>query len=147
MRKFGFILVSLTLFFGCADTENNFGEGKYVLTDSSDKQIKFSIDDEKIVFDGGNEYAYDLVEGTQFIDAENWQLGIGFDGERRQIIVRMEGDNMMGLSYLVVESGVVKEHWLYASTDLEINAALSSLPVNIKSLKYRGQKMEKIDLN
>ena len=146
MRKFGFILVSLTLFFGCADTENNFGEGKYVLTDSSDKQIKFSIDDEKIVFDGGNEYTYDLVEGTQFIDAENWQLGIGFDGERRQIIVRMEGDNMMGLSYLVVESGVVKEHWLYASKDLEINAALS-LPVNIKSLKYRGQKMEKIDLN
>lgn len=146
MRKMIFLLLSLLILGGCADTKNDFGQGKYVLTDLNGNEIKFSIDDEKITFDGGNEYSYNLVEGTAFADADNWQLGIDFDGGTRQMIVRMQGDKMMGLSYIVVENKILKEHWLFAAKDLVVNEALS-LSVNIKTLKYRNKTVDPIDLN
>ena len=146
MKKTILLLMGLLVFWGCADTKNNFGQGKYVLTDSNGKEIKFSIDDEKIVFDGGSEYTYTLVEGTIFADADNWQLGADFDGGTRQLVVQMKGDKMMGLYYIVVDGKTLKEHWLFASTPLKINEAVT-LPVNIKSVKYRNKTVDPIDLN
>lgn len=146
MKKTILLLMSLLVFWGCADTKNDFGEGKYVLTDMSGNEIKFSIDDEKIVFDGGSEYPYSLVEGTAFVDADNWQLGIDFDGGTRQLIVEMRGDRMMGLYYIAVEGSTLKEHWLFASAPLKINEAVT-LPVNIKSVKYRNKTVDAVDLN
>ena len=50
MKKLILLLLSLLVFGGCADTKNDFGQGKYILTDTDGNEIKFSIDDEKIVF-------------------------------------------------------------------------------------------------
>ena len=146
MKKLTLLLLSLLVFGGCADTKNDFGQGKYILTDTDGNEIKFSIDDEKIVFDGGSEYPYSLVEGTAFVDADNWQLGIDFDGGTRQLVVQMKGDKMMGLYYIVVEGSTLTEHWLFASTPFKMNEAVT-LPVNIKSVKYRNKTVDAVDLN
>ncbi|MDY3938796.1 MAG: hypothetical protein SOZ27_00750 [Spirochaetia bacterium] len=146
MKKTILLLMGLLVFWGCADTKNDFGQGKYILTDTNGNEIKFSIDDEKIVFDGGSEYLYGLVEGTEFVDADNWQLGIDFDGGTRQLVVQMKGDKMMGLYYIVVEGSTLQEHWLFASTPYKINEAVT-LPVNIKSVKYRNKTVDAVDLN
>lgn len=146
MKKTILLLMGLLVFWGCADTKNDFGQGKYILTDTDGNEIKFSIDDEKIVFDGGSEYLYGLVKGTEFVDADNWQLGIDFDGGTRQLVVQMKGDKMMGLYYIVVKDSTVQEHWLFASTPYKINEAVT-LPVNIKSVKYRNKTVDAVDLN
>lgn len=58
----------------------------------------------------------------------------------------MKGDKMMGLYYIVAEGSTLTEHWLFASAPLKINEAVT-LPVNIKSVKYRNKTVDAVDLN